>query len=122
MGRARLGDHYWDKRRKYEQVTGKRLTSLADAPRIAKQWHAADQCIPLRSRDAPLMVEGHFMDTPEEESFNASDFKHRHEDEMGPRHSAGAVEPRAAAAAASLQRDAAVAALGVVIALVVLVF
>eukprot|EP00928_Gymnodinium_smaydae_P004758 TRINITY_DN11623_c1_g1_i1.p1 TRINITY_DN11623_c1_g1~~TRINITY_DN11623_c1_g1_i1.p1 ORF type:complete len:440 (-),score=57.93 TRINITY_DN11623_c1_g1_i1:55-1374(-) len=60
-----LSEEYWPTRWSFESST-KRLTSLADAPKRSRQWRSDDQCIPLRSRYAPLMVEGHFMDTPDD--------------------------------------------------------
>lgn len=60
---------YWDNRHKFESATGTRLTSLADAPKKKKRYSANDQCIALRSRSTPLMVEGHFMDMPDENEY-----------------------------------------------------
>ena len=60
---------YWPARSKFERASGVHLTSLADAPKLRRHFKSGDQCLPLRSRDDPLMVAGQFMTFPKEETY-----------------------------------------------------
>eukprot|EP00927_Polykrikos_kofoidii_P077837 TRINITY_DN74745_c0_g1_i1.p1 TRINITY_DN74745_c0_g1~~TRINITY_DN74745_c0_g1_i1.p1 ORF type:complete len:385 (+),score=43.30 TRINITY_DN74745_c0_g1_i1:129-1283(+) len=67
-----LMETYWPKRIAYQRHTGHHLTSLADAPQKDRQHRASDPCLPLRSRNEPLMPVAGFMETPPVESFMVS--------------------------------------------------
>jgi len=62
-------DGYWPARSKFERAAGVHLTSLADAPKLNRHFKSDDQCLPLRSREDPLMVAGQFMTFPKEETY-----------------------------------------------------